>query len=90
MTLNQTAFHLGEVVEVTVAVQNGGPAFSADAYVGALVPDGTAVFLTSLSPRSGASPWLTVRTRLKSMTWTWMVRGGDLLTWMEMESAKAA
>jgi uncharacterized repeat protein (TIGR01451 family) len=53
MTLNQTAFHPGEVVEVAVAVQNGGPAFSADAYVGALLPDGTAVFLTSLSPPIG-------------------------------------
>lgn len=53
MTLNQTAFHPGEAVEVTVAVRNDGPAFSADAYVGTLLPDGTAVFLTSLSPPIG-------------------------------------
>ena len=55
ITLNQTAFHPGEIVEVTVAVQNGGPAFSADVYVGALRPDGTAVFLTSLSPPVGVA-----------------------------------
>lgn len=53
VTLNQTAFHPGEVVEVAVAVRNGGPAFSADVYVGALLPDGTAVFMTSLSPPVG-------------------------------------
>jgi uncharacterized repeat protein (TIGR01451 family) len=53
MTLNQTAFRPGEIVEVTVAVQNAGPAFSADVYAGALLPDGTALFLTSLSPPVG-------------------------------------
>lgn len=55
MILNQTAFHQGEVVEATAAVENGGPAFSADVYVGALLPDGTAVFLTSLSPPTGVA-----------------------------------
>ena len=53
LTLNQTAFHAGEVVEVTLAVRNDGPAFSADVYVGARLPDGNAVFLTTLSPPSG-------------------------------------
>ena len=53
MTLNQTVFHSGEVLEVTVAVRNDGAAFSADVYVGALLPDGKAVFLTTLSPPSG-------------------------------------
>jgi uncharacterized repeat protein (TIGR01451 family) len=53
MTLNQTAFHPGEILEVAITARNGGPAFSADVYVGALLPDGTAAFLTSLSPPIG-------------------------------------
>ena len=53
LTLNQTAFHPGEVVEVRIALRNPGPAFSADVYVGALLPDGKAVFMTSLLPPIG-------------------------------------
>ena len=54
ITLNQTVFHPGEVVELTVGVDYSGPAFSADVYVGALLPGGLAAFLTSLSPPQGA------------------------------------
>ena len=53
ITLNQTVFHPGEVVELTVEVDYSGPAFSADVYMGALLPGGLAAFLTSLSPPLG-------------------------------------
>lgn len=54
VTLNQTAFRPGEIVQVTLGMENEGPAFSGDVYLGALLPDGTVAFLTSLSPPSGA------------------------------------
>lgn len=53
MTLNQTVFHPGEILEVAVAVRNGAQAFFADVYVGTIRPDGAAMFLTSLSPPVG-------------------------------------
>ena len=53
ITPNQTAFHPGEVVELTVALNHHGQAFSSDAYLGALLPGGLAAFLTSLSPPLG-------------------------------------
>jgi hypothetical protein len=56
VTLNQTAFRPGEIVEVELALQNLGSAFRADVYVGALLPDGmTALFLAGLSPPVGVA-----------------------------------
>ncbi|MCZ7625465.1 MAG: hypothetical protein M5R38_06200 [Candidatus Methylomirabilis sp.] len=52
--LNQETFHAGETLVMSVRLQNGGPAFSTDAYVGAVLPDGTTVFfLTNLDPPVG-------------------------------------
>lgn len=53
VTLNQTAFRHGEVLQVTIGMENEGPAFSGDVYVGALLSTGQLVFLTSLSPLNG-------------------------------------
>ncbi|HMH53886.1 MAG TPA: hypothetical protein VK548_26880 [Candidatus Acidoferrum sp.] len=54
ITANQTVFHPGENVEVTVGLDNAGPGFFSDVYVGAQLPDGSTVLLTSLSPLAGA------------------------------------
>ena len=53
VTPNQTAFHPDEIVEITVGFDNAGAAFSADVYVGARLPDGSAVLLTDLAPLLG-------------------------------------
>jgi uncharacterized repeat protein (TIGR01451 family) len=54
ITVNQTVFHPGENVEVTVGLDNAGPGFSSDVYVGAQLPDGSTLLLTSLAPLGGA------------------------------------
>ncbi|MBI2883905.1 MAG: PQQ-dependent sugar dehydrogenase [Candidatus Methylomirabilis oxyfera] len=52
--LNQETFQAGETLVMSVRLQNGGPAFPADAFVGAVLPDGATVFfLTSLDPPAG-------------------------------------
>jgi hypothetical protein len=64
VTLNQTAFHPGEVLQVTITTENEGPAFSADVYLGVRLPDGAAAFLTSLSPPNGTVMAVDVRPSL--------------------------
>jgi hypothetical protein len=54
VTLNQTVFHPDEMVEVVVSLDNAGPGFFSDVYVGARLPDGSTVLLSSLSPLAGA------------------------------------
>lgn len=52
--LNQETFRTMETLGMSVRFRNGGPAFSADVYVGAVLPDGiTVFFLTSLDPPVG-------------------------------------
>lgn len=53
VTLNQTAFRPGETLQVTLAAENEGPAFSGDVYFGVVLSTGQLVFLTSLSPLNG-------------------------------------
>jgi hypothetical protein len=53
VTSNQTVFHPDETVAITVGFDNAGAAFSADMYVGARLPDGSAVLLTDLAPLRG-------------------------------------
>ena len=51
LSLNQTAFRTGETLRVELDAQNPGPAFTADVYVGVLLPDGeTVFFITRRSP----------------------------------------
>lgn len=54
LTVNQTVFHPGETLQLTIGLQNEGPALSGDIYAGIVVPDGSVAFLTSLSPPTGA------------------------------------
>lgn len=62
--LNQETFRAGETLVMSVRLQNGGPAFPADAYVGAVLPDGATVFfLTSLDPPVGVSSTLSADAR---------------------------
>lgn len=52
--LNQETFRTMETLGMSVRFRNGGPAFSADVYIGAVLPDGiTVFFLTSLDPPVG-------------------------------------
>lgn len=52
--LNQESFRAGETLGMSVRFRNGGPAFSTNLFVGAVLPDDTTVFfLTSLDPPVG-------------------------------------
>ena len=50
LNLNQMVFRPGDTLRVGVRVQNPDVAVSADFYFVVLQPDGTAIFVTSLSP----------------------------------------
>ncbi len=51
LDLNQSTFGPGDTLRVALTRRNPGPAFSADLYVGALLPDGmTLIFLTNPMP----------------------------------------
>jgi hypothetical protein len=50
LNLNQTVFRTGDTLRVGFRVQNPDVAVSADFYFVVLQPDGTAIFVTSLSP----------------------------------------
>jgi hypothetical protein len=58
LSLNQKAFlptfRRGDTLRVGLRAHNGGPASNADFYFSILLPNGTALFLTSLSPVNGA------------------------------------
>jgi hypothetical protein len=54
LSLNQSAFRLGNTLRVVLRAQNPGVPVTADFYFGVLLPDGvTVLFVTSLSPQSG-------------------------------------
>jgi len=51
LDLNQPIFRPGDTLRVALTRRNPGPAFAADFYVGALLPDGvTLIFLTNPTP----------------------------------------
>ena len=54
LSLNQTAFRNGETLRVELDARTFATAFTADVYVGVLLPDGVTVFfITSRSPLNG-------------------------------------
>jgi hypothetical protein len=54
--LNEAVFLPGDVLDAELEVLNFAPAFTADFYFGAILPDGvTLVFFTNLSPLNGVT-----------------------------------